>query len=382
MVGKAPSARAGELRELIEHHNHRYYNLDRPSISDGEFDALFKELVALEEQFPELADPASPTQRVGGAASEQFATVEHRLPMLSLGNAFSAADLQAFDKRIKDRLEDDAVEYVAEPKLDGLAISLTYVDGVLSRAATRGNGQAGEDVTQNVRTIRSVPLRLVAGAPPPVLEVRGEIYMERAGFEALNAAQRKAQQKTFANPRNAAAGSLRQLDSSITAKRPLTWYCYALGYSQGVQLPTTHYDAIQWLGELGLRVSPEMRIARSVEQCLAYYEDIGARRSDLPYEIDGIVFKVNSVAQQLALGQVARAPRWAVAYKFPPDERQTRVKAIDVRVGRTGALTPVARLEPGDVAMAQRRRIRSSVDRFSGRVLTLCVVSFCLVALT
>ncbi len=346
MASKRERERAAELRQAIEAHNYRYYVLDDPSIPDADYDALMRELEALEAANPELVDASSPTQRVGAAPSGAFESVRHALPMLSLGNVFDAAGFEEFYRRVSQSLERDVLEFQAEPKLDGLAISLLYEHGVLTRAATRGDGTRGEDVTANVRTIRAVPLKLSGDDAPPLIEVRGEIYMEKAGFEALNARQQAQDQKTFANPRNAAAGSLRQLDPGVTAQRPLTICCYGIGQIEGRERPPTQADSLAMLRELGLRVSGEARVLSGLEACLDYYADMATRRADLGYEIDGIVYKVNAIVDQQRLGYVSRAPRWAVAFKFPPDERMTRVLAIEVNVGRTGALTPVARLEP------------------------------------
>ena len=340
-----PAHRIAELRQAIEQHNYRYYVLDDPSIDDAEFDALMRELEALEHAHPELVSPDSPTQRVGAAPSAQFASVTHAVPMLSLGNVFDEEEFREFYARVVAELERETIALAAEPKLDGLAISLRYENGELVRAATRGDGSQGEDVTANVRTIRAVPLRL-RGEPPALLEVRGEIFIEKAGFEALNARQAELGQKTFANPRNAAAGSLRQLDSRVTASRPLTMYCYGIGELDGVARPVGQADTLAWLRELGLRVSPESQLLHGCDACVDYFRTMSDRRAGLPYEIDGIVYKVDAVRDQDRLGHVARAPRWAVAWKFPPDERTTRVLAIEVQVGRTGTLTPVARLDP------------------------------------
>lgn len=337
------------LRTEIERHNYRYYVLDDPSIPDSEYDLLMRELEALEAAHEELRTPESPTQRVGAAPASEFESVVHERPMLSLGNVFDDDGFAEFYQRITGELDRDAVEIVAEPKLDGLAISLRYEHGRLVRGATRGDGSTGEDVTTNVRTIRSIPLRLNGDTPPELLEVRGEIYMEKRGFADMNARQQAAGEKTFANPRNAAAGSLRQLDPRVTATRPLTICCYAIGLLRGTDMPATQADCLALLRDLGLRVSAETKVLKDAAACATYYADIGARRAALDYEIDGVVFKVNRLAEQESLGYVSRAPRWAVAWKFPPDERMTRVLAIDVQVGRTGALTPVARLEPVEV---------------------------------
>lgn len=337
--------RVGDLRAKLDRYNHHYYVLDDPLVLDADYDALLRELEQLEAEHPKLVDSTSPTQRVGATPSSQFDSVEHLSPMLSLANAFDAEEFGDFNRRLCELLETDEVEFVAETKLDGLAINLVYEDGVLTRAATRGDGTTGEDVTPNVRTIRAIPLRLRHREPSPVIEVRGEIYLDKRGFETLNEHQQRDGLKTFANPRNAAAGSLRQLDPRITATRPLRIYCYGIGHLEGWPPPTTQADLLHELREAGLRVSPETQVVKGVEACLQYYESIGERREQLGYEIDGVVYKVNSFEQQQILGTVSRAPRWAVAFKYPPDERTTRVVDIEVQVGRTGALTPVARLE-------------------------------------
>lgn len=341
---------AKKLREQIAYHNYRYYVLDNPEIPDVEYDRLFRGLQELEEKYPELITPDSPTQRVGAEPLKGFAEVRHEIPMLSLGNVFSEEELVDFDRRVRDGLGVATVEYCAEPKLDGLAISIRYEDGVLVRAATRGDGTTGEDVTQNVRTIDAVPLKLYGKNYPRVLEVRGEVYMPRAGFEELNERQRDRGEKTFANPRNAAAGSLRQLDSRITATRPLTMYCYGVGVVEGVELPDSHRAILDKLKEWGLRVCPEIRVVAGMEGCYHYYQEIGDKRDSLPYDIDGVVYKVNSLAQQDELGFVSRAPRWATAHKFPAQEEMTVLENVEWQVGRTGALTPVARLLPVHVA--------------------------------
>ncbi|MBM4228339.1 MAG: NAD-dependent DNA ligase LigA, partial [Gammaproteobacteria bacterium] len=338
--------RIADLRARIAHHDHRYYVLDDPEISDAEYDALMRELVALETAHPEYLSVDSPSQRVGGTVAGGFTEARHLQPMLSLSNAFTATEFEEFDRRVCTRLGTEVISYAAETKLDGLAISLLYEYGRLVRAATRGDGETGEDVTANVRTIRAVPLSLRTASPPALLEVRGEIYLDHAGFRRLNEAQLAKGEKTFANPRNAAAGSLRQLDPAITATRPLTMFSYALGVSDGLEVPDSHFECLQLLARLGLRVSPETRLVHGRDAALAYYEEIGRRRARLRYDIDGVVFKVDSRSAQETLGQVARAPRWAVAFKFPPEEKPTKVLAIDVQVGRTGALTPVARLAP------------------------------------
>jgi DNA ligase (NAD+) len=338
--------RAAELRELVEHHNRQYYVLDDPEITDAEYDALFRELQALEEQYAALRSPDSPTQRVGGEPAAGFEQVRHEVPMLSLANAFSDDELADFDKRVRERLQaEHDIVYSAEPKLDGLAVSLRYENGVLVQAATRGDGTTGENITGNVRTIRNVPLRL-QGRAPVLLEVRGEVYMTRKGFAAINAKARESGEKAFANPRNAAAGSLRQLDSRITASRPLAMYCYALGMASEETRFDEHAQVLGAFRDWGLPVSPETELVAGVEGCSSYYTRIGSLRAALPYEIDGVVFKVNSLAEQANLGTVSRAPRWAIARKFPAEEATTQLLDVEFQVGRTGALTPVARLSP------------------------------------
>ena len=341
-----PVRRVRELRELIDHHNYRYHVLDDPEISDADFDGLLLQLRALEAQHPSLQSPDSPTQRVGGAASDEFQEVRHRVPMLSIDNAFTQDEVLAFDRRVRERLGDEVeIEYSAEPKLDGLAISITYENGVFVRAATRGDGQVGEDVSANVRTIASVPLRL-RGVAPSVLEVRGEVYMPIAGFERMNREAAAREEKTFVNPRNAAAGSLRQLDPKVTARRPLDVFFYAIGVLEGQDLPGRHSDSLQLLRDLGLRVSPEVRRVRGAAGCLEYYAAMADKRAQLAYQIDGVVYKVDSLQAQRLLGFVSRAPRWSVAHKFPAEEATTILRDVEFQVGRTGALTPVARLLP------------------------------------
>lgn len=341
------AARAIELRKQIDQHNYRYYVLDEPAIPDAEYDRLFHELKTLEQQYPELVTPDSPTQRVGSQPSPAFTQVQHEVPMLSLANAFSDVDLHDFDRRVRQRLTDDEkVEYVCEPKLDGLAVSLLYEDGVLVRGATRGDGTTGEDVTSNIRTVRNIPLKLRGRDWPAVLEVRGEVYMPRGGFEQLNERAREEGSKTFANPRNAAAGSLRQLDSRITAQRPLEFCAYGYGRMEAGELPDTQHEIMLRVRDWGLKINSEMRLVDSVQGCLDYYQMLGEKRDSLAYDIDGIVFKVNSLEQQAELGFVARSPRWAVAFKFPAQEEITELEDVEFRVGRTGAITPVARLRP------------------------------------
>jgi DNA ligase (NAD+) len=338
------SARVQELRAEIETHNYRYYVLDQPSVPDAEYDRLLRELELLEKAFPQLACAQSPTQRVGGAALEGFAQVRHRYPMLSLANAFSAVEIRQFHERVQRGLEVDQVSYVAEPKLDGVAISLHYQDGRLVQAATRGDGEVGEDVTANVRTIRAIPLQLRSKGWPDDLEVRGEIYMPLAGFEAFNRQQRDEGGKELVNPRNAAAGSLRQLDPRLTAKRPLAFFAY--GAAANASLPESQFELLLQLKTWGFPVNPEVQRVENAAGCIAYYTDMAVKRASLAYDIDGVVFKVEHRQQQETLGFVSRAPRWAIAHKFPAQEEMTRLLGIDVQVGRTGALTPVARLEP------------------------------------
>ncbi|MCX7891734.1 MAG: NAD-dependent DNA ligase LigA [Burkholderiales bacterium] len=338
--------RAARLRAAIEEANYRYYVLDQPTISDAEFDRLFRELQELEAAHPELATPDSPTQRVGGAPAPEFRTVRHRVPMLSLNNAFADEEVEAFDRRVREALEVREVEYEVEPKFDGLAINLVFEKGRFAAGTTRGDGYEGEDVTANLRTIRSIPLALRGTRLPRLAEVRGEVVMLKRDFERLNERQRSRGEKAFVNPRNAAAGSLRQLDPRVTASRPLRFYAYGTGEVEGVELPGTQAGLLDWLAGLGLPVSTERKVVHGVAGLLAYYRDMQAKRPKLPYDIDGVVYKVNRLAQQAALGFVARAPRFAVAHKFPAEEATTEVQAIEVQVGRTGALTPVARLAP------------------------------------
>jgi DNA ligase (NAD+) len=338
--------RIAELRKQLAAHDYSYHVLDQPTVSDSEYDGLMQELKALEAKHPELITPDSPTQRVGGAPLAAFGAVEHVVPMLSLDNGFSEQDARDFDRRVHERLKTDRdIRYSAEPKLDGLAVSLVYHHGALERAATRGDGLHGEDVTANVRTIRGVPLTL-RGKPPELIEVRGEVFMPLAGFKRMNEQALERGEKTFVNPRNAAAGSLRQLDPRITASRPLDIFLYAVGQVEGGQVPDHHSTMLQAFRDWGLKTCPEARTVSGIEGCLAYYRDIGARRDELPYQIDGVVYKVDARADQERLGFVSRAPRWALAHKFPAQEATTLLTAIEFQVGRTGALTPVARLQP------------------------------------
>ena len=339
-----------ELRNTIRAHDHAYYVLDNPTVADAEYDALMQELRALEAASGAPVPDDSPTRRVGGKADGAFAPITHAVPMLSLDNVFNAGDFAAFYRRLQERLGSDALLYLsAEPKFDGLAISLRYENGVLTRAATRGDGATGEDVTANVRTIRAIPLRLLSDTPPAVIEVRGEIYMPKAAFAALNAQALQAGGKTFANPRNAAAGSLRQLDPAITAARQLSFFAYGYGAHDGFILPATYTELLAQYRAWGLPVCPLQRALTGADAAAAYMADMAAHRHDLPYEIDGIVYKADRFAEQQTAGFVSRAPRWAVAWKFPAVEKTTIVEAIDVQVGRTGAVTPVARLHAVEV---------------------------------
>jgi len=347
MVPSVVEARAAFLRTEIERHNHAYYVLDAPTIPDAEYDRLFRELQALEAEYPQLQTPDSPTLRVGAPPLKEFPPVVHGVPMLSLNNAFEDAEVAAFDQRVREGLEAPGpVEYAVEPKFDGLAISLSYRDGVFVRGATRGDGATGEEVTANLRTVRAIPLRLIGSGWPAELEVRGEVLMLRADFERLNAGQRERGDKEFANPRNAAAGSLRQLDSRITARRPLTFFAYGVGIGADALNAASHAEIMHKLAGWGFPVAAERGVASGLEGLLGYYTAIGAKRRELPYDIDGVVYKVNRLAWQDQLGFVSRAPRFAIAHKFPAEEATTTVLAIDVQVGRTGAITPVARLQP------------------------------------
>ncbi|MFV0597172.1 NAD-dependent DNA ligase LigA [Shewanella sp.] len=334
------------LCQSLNEHNIRYYVDDAPSITDSEYDRLMQQLKQLEAEYPQFVAADSPTQRVGGMALAKFEQITHLKPMLSLDNAFDEADFSAFHKRVNDRV--GQVSFCCEPKLDGLAVSILYRNGVLERAATRGDGTVGEDITENVKTIKSIPLKLRGDNYPELVEVRGEAFMPKAAFEALNERARLKDEKLFVNPRNAAAGSLRQLDSKITASRSLSFYAYALGVVEPTshELAKTHYEQLQQLKSWGLPVSSEIKVCDELSQVFAYYQDILTRRTDLPFEIDGVVMKVNDITQQQTLGFVAKSPRWAIAYKFPAQEEMTLLEGVDFQVGRTGAVTPVARLKP------------------------------------
>ncbi|MDO6427727.1 NAD-dependent DNA ligase LigA [Thalassotalea sp. 1_MG-2023] len=355
MTEQQASEKVTELHRLLNQYNHEYYVMDGPSVPDAEYDRLMRELIDLEVQYPRLKQSDSPSQRVGGEPLKAFTQVTHQIPMLSLDNVFSAEEWQAFVKRIQDRLNThEAISFCAEPKLDGLAVSLRYEDGILVQAATRGDGAVGENITENIKTIKSIPLKLQGSIFPKVLEVRGEVFMPKASFEKLNETAIKKGEKTFANPRNAAAGSLRQLDSKIAAKRNLAFYAYGLGFvSEDIigqnnedWLATSHYQRLQQVKQLGLPVCPEVRLLEDTSQVDHFYQHILNQRSALDYEIDGTVFKVDDIAHQQTLGFVARAPRWATAYKFPAQEELTTLEDVEFQVGRTGAITPVARLKP------------------------------------
>lgn len=340
------------LRHDLRRYEYEYHVLDNPTIPDAEYDRLFHQLKALEAAHPELITADSPTQRVGAKPLSGFAQIRHEIPMLSLDNAFSDEEFYAFVKRIEDRLIrlPEPLTFCCEPKLDGLAVSILYVNGVLTQAATRGDGTTGEDITANIRTIRNIPLQLLMDNPPARLEVRGEVFMPHAGFERLNQLALEKGEKTFANPRNAAAGSLRQLDPKITSKRPLVLNAYSIGIAEGVDLPNTHYDRLQWLKSIGIPVNPEIRLCNGTDEVLDFYRDIQNKRSSLGYDIDGTVLKINDIALQEKLGFISKAPRWAIAYKFLAQEELTRLNDVEFQVGRTGAITPVAKLEPVFVA--------------------------------
>lgn len=346
-VEEAARKEAADICQQLNHHNHLYYVLDDPSIPDAEYDRLLRRLQHLEEQYPELKTADSPTQRVGAEPLKEFNSVVHEVPMLSLDNAFNDEELLEFHRRVTERLKlSGALAYVCEPKLDGAAVSLLYKNGVLVQGATRGDGFTGEDITKNVRTINSIPLKLLTETPPSLLEVRGEIYLPKAGFEKINREAKAADEKLFVNPRNAAAGSLRQLDSKITASRPLEMAAYSLGQIKGLKQPETHSGTLALLKQWGFLVNPHVEVAADIDGCLDYYQKISDIRDQLPCEIDGIVYKVDNLALQQRLGFVARAPRWAIARKFPAQEEMTRLEDVEFQVGRTGAVTPVARLKP------------------------------------
>ena len=340
------------LRQALRRYEYEYHVLDNPTIPDAEYDKLFHQLKALEAAHPELITADSPTQRVGAKPLSAFAQIRHEIPMLSLDNAFTDEEFFAFVKRIEDRLGllPQPLTFCCEPKLDGLAVSILYVNGILSQAATRGDGTTGEDITANIRTIRNIPLQLLSDNPPARLEVRGEVFMPHAGFERLNEHALEHGEKTFANPRNAAAGSLRQLDPNITSKRPLSFNAYSIGVAEGAELPQGQYERLQWLKTIGIPVNAEIRLCEGVDAVLDFYQDIQSKRSELGYDIDGTVLKINDIELQQRLGFISKAPRWAIAYKFPAQEQLTRLNDVEFQVGRTGAVTPVAKLEPVFVA--------------------------------
>jgi DNA ligase (NAD+) len=346
----APAKRAAELRQLLDEHNHRYYVLDQPTIPDAEYDRLFRELQDLEARHPELQTPDSPTQKVGGAALKEFAPVRHAVPMVSLNNGFSEDDVRDFDRRAREGLAVEGVDYVAEPKLDGLAVALVYEGGVFARGATRGDGETGENISENLKTVRGIPLRLRPHGhgvgKDSVIEVRGEVYLPHAGFEQMNREAEARGDKPYVNPRNAAAGSLRQLDPKITASRPLAFYAYAYGDIRGWKLPRTHWEFLQQLRDWGFPVSDLVERVQGVDGCLAYYERMAKKRPKLPFDIDGVVYKVDGLAARDELGSVSRAPRWALAHKFPAEEALTTVLDVEFNVSRTGQLNPIARLTP------------------------------------
>ncbi|WP_435653241.1 NAD-dependent DNA ligase LigA [Bermanella sp. WJH001] len=340
-------AEVKQLHDQLNQANYQYYVLDDPQLPDAEYDRLFHRLKEIETSHPECLTPDSPTQRVGAAPLSHFEQVTHDVPMLSLDNAFDAQDMRDFNRRVSERIKHvDEVFYACEPKLDGIAVSLLYEGGLLVRAATRGDGAVGENITQNIRTVPSIPLKLLGENYPAVLEVRGEVYMPKKGFNDFNEKARAREEKLFVNPRNAAAGSLRQLDPKITATRPLEFCCYSLGRAEGGEVPAKHSEILSQFSKWGFKINPEMRVVKGIEGCLEYYEQLAEKRNSLAYEIDGIVFKVDDINLQQQLGFVSRAPRWAIAHKFPAQEEMTLLKDVEFQVGRTGAITPVARLEP------------------------------------
>jgi DNA ligase (NAD+) len=346
MTDKNISQYIEKLRNLLQRWNYAYHTLDKPEVPDSEYDRVFQELLDLETQFPQFISSDSPTQRVGGIPLESFSKVIHKLPMLSLNNGFTEEDLADFDRRAREKLNVESIEYTAEPKIDGLAVSIRYEQGLLTQAATRGDGSIGEDITQNVRTIKCIPLKLLNNKEiPAILEIRGEIFMSKAGFLNLN----QKSEKKFANPRNAAAGSIRQLDPTITAQRPLEFICYGIGEIQNGNLPNTQFEILQTLHKWGIPIAKELQLVFGKEGCLQYYHEMLNKRENLPFEIDGVVYKINDLSSQVALGFISRAPRWALAHKLPAQEKLTQLQTIEIQVGRTGVLTPVARLNPVQV---------------------------------
>lgn len=346
MIDQHISQHIEKLRNLLQRWNYAYHTLDKPDVPDSEYDRVFQELLDLETQFPQFISSDSPTQRVGGIPLESFSKISHKLPMLSLNNGFTEDDLADFDRRAREKLNVEIIEYAAEPKIDGLAVSIRYEKGLLIQAATRGDGSIGEDISQNVRTIKCIPLKLLDNTNiPEILEIRGEIFMSKAIFKQLNATK----EKPFANPRNAAAGSIRQLDPTITAQRPLEFICYGIGEIQNGTLPTTHVEILQTLHQWGIPIAKELQLVTGKAGCLQYYHEMLNKRENLPFEIDGVVYKINTILDQVALGFVSRAPRWALAHKLPAQEKLTQLQTIEIQVGRTGVLTPVARLTPVQV---------------------------------
>ena len=360
-----------ELRASLHEHNYKYYVLDDPNISDAEYDRMFRQLQQLEAEYPELVSSDSPTQRAGAPPLSEFPSVVHAVQMLSLSNAFDESDVLAFDKRVRDRVQVEAMGYLAEPKLDGLAVSMCYEEGVFQTGATRGDGRTGEDITQNLKTIKSVPLRLQGSDYPELIEVRGEVFLSHAGFRRLNEEQRRQGAKLFVNPRNAAAGSLRQLDSKLTAQRPLEIFFYGLGQVRGA-VPEDQYELLAAFKRWGLRVSPLAQRVTGAKECIDYYKKLEQLRPELPYDIDGVVYKVSDRRLQNELGNISRAPRWALAHKFPAQEESTVVQGIEVQVGRTGAITPVARLQPvfvgGATVSNATLHNRAEIERLDIRV--------------
>jgi len=346
MTNQAASQRIDTLRALLHRWNYAYHTLDKPDVPDSQYDQIFQELLDLEQQFPHLITTDSPTQRIGSIPLESFSKIKHQLPMLSLNNGFEEQDVIAFDRRAREKLKQETLDYAAEPKIDGLAVSIRYEKGLLVQAATRGDGSIGEDITQNVRTIKTIPLRLLEQNIPDILEIRGEIFMTKESFSKLNDIQQANQDKLFANPRNAAAGSIRQLDPNITAQRPLEFICYGVGEIKNGHLSDTYTGTLEILNQWGIPISKDLKKVTGTKGCLKYYAEMLEKRQDLPFEIDGVVYKINNLQDQIMLGFISRAPRWALAHKLPAQEKLTQLQAIEIQIGRTGVLTPVARLNP------------------------------------
>ncbi|MEY3218973.1 MAG: NAD-dependent ligase LigA [Pseudomonadota bacterium] len=350
MTDQDISQRIDTLRTLLQRWNYAYHTLDKPDVPDSKYDQVFQELLDLEQQFPQFISSDSPTQRIGSVPLDSFSKIKHQLPMLSLNNGFEEQDVVDFDRRAREKLKKNVIDYAAEPKIDGLAVSIRYEKGLLVQAATRGDGSIGEDITLNVRTIKNIPLRLLEKNIPDILEIRGEIFITKANFLKLNDTQQANQEKLFANPRNAAAGSIRQLDPNITAQRPLEFICYGVGDIQNGQLSDTQIETLEILNKWGIPIAKELALVTGVEGCLQYYTEMLKKRQQLPFEIDGVVYKINHLSDQKTLGFVSRAPRWALAHKLPAQEKVTQLQTIEIQVGRTGALTPVARLTPVQIA--------------------------------